>query len=58
MQQAVEQDIWEPKTKGRKCRRKHVWVYYHGHGFRECLDCPARQNLREDFGIVKKHKQD
>lgn len=57
MQQAVEQDIWEWQPKGRKCRRKHVWVYYQSQGIRECVDCPTRENLWADFGIVKKHKQ-
>lgn len=58
MQQAVEQDIWEPRKKGRKCRRKHVWVYYQSYKMRECLDCPAREELWADFGIVKQHKPD
>lgn len=57
MQQAVEQDIWEWRQEGRKCRRKHTWVYYQSKGIRECIDCPKRENLWADFGIVKKHKQ-
>lgn len=54
----VEQDIWEWRPKGKRCRRNHPWIRYISMGMRECAHCGKREALWADFGIVKKVKPD